>query len=32
MTLEELKQKTKHEVIIEITSDLKEGKESELTT
>ena len=32
MTLEELKQKTKHEVIIELTSDLKEGKESELTT
>lgn len=31
MTLEELKDKTKHEVIIELTSDLKEGKETELT-
>lgn len=30
MTLQELKDKTKHEVIIELTSDLKEGKETEL--
>ena len=32
MTLEELKQKTKHELMEELVSDLKEGRETELTT
>lgn len=32
MTLEELKQKTKHELMGELVSDLKEGRETELTT
>lgn len=32
MTLEELKQKTKHELMGELVSDLKEGRETELTS
>ena len=32
MTLEELKQKTKHELMGELVSDLKQGKETELTS